>query len=106
MIVKQKNAIELFCGAGGTSLGFQMSGAYKVLLGMDMDPDAMATYRGNHEDADCLTGDITKIAPSAVAKRISGSNVDIIIGGPSCQGYSTIGKRIAEDPRNSLFRNI
>lgn len=103
MIAKQKNAIELFCGAGGTSLGFQMSGSYKISLGMDIDPDAMATYKANHENADCLIGDITKIAPSDVAKRINDSNIDIIIGGPSCQGYSTIGKRIAEDPRNSLF---
>ncbi|MBU8913316.1 MAG: DNA cytosine methyltransferase [Spirochaetales bacterium] len=103
MAIIRKNAIELFCGAGGTSLGFQLSGAYRILLGMDFDPNAMATYCSNHEETECLTGDITKISPSSVASRICGSDVDIIIGGPSCQGYSTIGKRIADDPRNSLY---
>ena len=103
MAGKQKNAIELFCGLGGTSLGFQLSGAYRILVGMDIDPDAMASYKENHKDSDCITGDITKIPPSAVAKRIGGAGVDIIIGGPSCQGYSTIGKRIADDPRNTLY---
>lgn len=99
----QWNAIELFCGAGGTSLGFQMSGNYQLLLGMDIDADAMSTYRKNHEGTDCLTEDITKTSPSLAAKRIGNQKVDIIIGGPSCQGYSTIGKRISDDPRNSLY---
>ena len=100
---KDMNAVELFCGAGGTSLGFHLSGGYRTLLGMDMDPDAMATYANNHPDAVCVTGDITKTPPNSIAKQIKGEGVDIIIGGPSCQGYSTIGKRIASDPRNSLY---
>jgi len=97
------NAIELFCGAGGTSLGFHLSGGYRTLLGMDIDPDAMETFQRNHQEAVCLTEDITETKPTSVAKKIKGDSVDIIIGGPSCQGYSTIGKRIADDPRNSLY---
>jgi DNA (cytosine-5)-methyltransferase 1 len=99
------NAIELFCGAGGTSLGFELAGGYRSLLGMDIDPDAMATFEENHPNSQCLLGDITVTKPTTVSKMLKGSNVDIIIGGPSCQGYSTIGKRIEDDPRNSLYEH-
>lgn len=103
IMTARKNAIELFCGAGGTSLGFEMSESYRILLGIDIDPDAMVTFRHNHENSECITDDITKVSPASIARKIGGMNVDVIIGGPSCQGYSTIGKRISDDPRNSLF---
>jgi len=97
-------AIELFCGAGGTSFGFILGG-YDVLLGVDFDPDAIQTFESNHPGAKSIVGDISKIKESQIDSAIKGASLDLLIGGPSCQGYSTIGKRIDEDPRNSLFRH-
>ena len=98
-----KNVIDLFCGCGGLSYGFEQAG-YNVLVGIDMWEDALITYRHNHKNKNTICADLSKLSPNTVADAIGGQRVDVIIGGPPCQGFSVAGKRIIDDERNSLYK--
>lgn len=96
------NTIELFCGAGGTSLGAANAGA-EIRLGLDCDADAVETFSSNHPEAVPIVSGIEAVSGKDLLRKAGLKRLDLLIGGPSCQGYSTIGKRIADDPRNSLY---
>jgi len=96
--------IDLFCGAGGLSEGFQQAG-YKVLLGLDNIKVFTDTFRINHKNAKGICGDIRKITVSDIKRFIKNKKVDVVIGGPPCQGFSMAGRRDQRDPRNSLFKD-
>lgn len=102
---KQYNVLDLFCGCGGMSLGFEMAG-YHILLGIDVWEDALKTYKFNHKNSKTLCDDLSKLSPSIVEKEIEGKTVDVIIGGPPCQGFSIAGKRIVDDERNKLYKSF
>ncbi len=97
--------LDLFCGCGGLSLGFEQAG-YNVLLGIDMWKDALETFKHNHKNAATLSADLSKLAAEEVDSAINFQKVDVIIGGPPCQGFSIAGKRIVEDERNSLYKSF
>lgn len=99
------NVIDLFCGCGGFSLGFEKAG-FDVLLGIDVWPDALRTFDLNHKKSKVLQGDLSLIQPSDTARLLDGRTVDVIIGGPPCQGFSVAGKRIVDDIRNKLYKNF
>jgi DNA (cytosine-5)-methyltransferase 1 len=90
--------LDLFAGCGGFSLGFQMEN-FKSCLAIEIDLWASETYSYNHPKIPVLTKDIRKIDP----KKLNLKNIDGIIGGPPCQGFSLSGNRDTKDPRNSLF---
>ncbi len=95
--------IDLFCGAGGLSLGFKKAG-YDILLGIDNDAKALETFTFNHKGAKKICEDITKITYQENIKPIIGNvHIDVIIGGPPCQGMSLSGLRKFDDPRNKLY---
>jgi DNA (cytosine-5)-methyltransferase 1 len=94
--------LNLFCGAGGLAEGFRQAG-FEIVAGVDWDHNALATFRRNHPTAATIAGDIREIESIRLAEH---GPVDVLIGGPSCQGYSTHGKRIFDDPRNFLFREF
>ena len=98
--------ISLFCGAGGLSLGFKKAG-YNIILANDHSAHAGNTYEFNNPDTDFVLGDIsldeTKMKLFAKTKH---KRIDIICGGPPCQGFSTAGKRLSDDPRNFLFKEF
>lgn len=96
------NVIDLFCGCGGMSFGF-LSAGYKVLAGIDNDTAALETFSFNHPNAKTICGDIRNITGKNIAKQIKLSKVDVIVGGPPCQGLSLSGPRNFHDPRNRLF---
>lgn len=100
--MKQINAIDLFCGAGGLSLGFQNAGV-NILLGIDNDAKALEVFEKNHNNAKTICGDITQIHYDDVIKKIGDKQIDLIIGGPPCQGMSLSGPRKFDDPRNKLY---
>ena len=102
---KKLNIIDLFCGCGGLSLGFENAG-FNVLLGIDMWEDALVTYRRNHKNGNTLCADLASLPVQQVDKAINHENVDIIIGGPPCQGFSIAGKRIVDDDRNKLYKSF
>lgn len=96
------NAIGLFSGCGGLEYGFSAAG-FRFLASCDFDHDACTTFRENF-DSPIVEGDITQEDVKAEIMRLArGHKVDIIIGGPPCQGFSTSGKLMQDDPRNRLF---
>ena len=97
------NVIDLFCGCGGLSYGFEQAG-YNILLGIDNDEKALETFELNHRNAKFICGDITQITYENDIKPLTGNkNIDVIIGGPPCQGMSLSGPRQFDDPRNKLY---
>lgn len=97
--------LDLFCGCGGLSLGFQKAG-YQVLLGIDVWKDALVTYQKNHKNSNTLCADLSALSAKDVENEISGKKIDVIIGGPPCQGFSVAGKRIVDDDRNKLYKSF
>lgn len=97
--------IDLFSGCGGMSLGFEMSG-FKSLLAVDNWQDALTTYSYNRSDARTLCADLSTLNPHDVKEQYNIQSVDVIIGGPPCQGFSVAGKRIIDDDRNKLYKSF
>jgi len=107
--------LDTFCGAGGMSLGFQMAG-YHICLGVDNDSLACRTYAHNF-DGHCVQADITTIADQRAFIQARGlERVDVIIGGPPCQGFSRVGRgkirsllndsTYIHDPRNQYYKEF
>ena len=98
------NTIDLFCGAGGLSLGFQQAG-FNILAGIDFDEAALKTYNANLHGALGLKEDLYK--PNEAFKdldnKINKKNIDVVIAGPPCQGFSLTGSRDLHDTRNKLY---
>ena len=95
-------AIDLFCGAGGLSYGLELAG-FDTIAAVDFDKNATATFKENHPNTAVITEDISKLDTRALTELLNGRELDLLAGGPSCQGYSTHGKRDQNDPRNFLF---
>ena len=107
--MKQYNVIDLFCGAGGLSYGFESAG-FNILLGIDSDQRALEVFENNHKGSKSICGDITQITYENIKGIIGEQKIDIIIGGPPCQGMSLSGPRKFDDPRlprrNLAARNL
>jgi DNA (cytosine-5)-methyltransferase 1 len=97
--------IDLFCGAGGLSDGLSQAG-FSPAVGIDFDSHAIATYQSNHPGTIVLCRDIAGVKGRELQEIVGRREVDLIAGGPSCQGFSTVGKRIEDDPRNVLFKHF
>lgn len=106
IFILKPTAISLFCGAGGCSLGFKQAG-YSILYANDKDSAAVETYRQNFPDTICVRNDIEHIDFKNVLHAIDlkVGELDILIGGPPCQGFSTAGNRFWDDPRNHLLKS-
>lgn len=101
-----KTAISLFCGAGGCSLGFKQAG-YNILMATDFDEAAIKTYKLNFPETDTILQDINNIDFDDVLSKynMKAGDLDFLIGGPPCQGFSTAGTRFWDDPRNHLLKS-
>lgn len=105
------NALDFFAGAGGLSEGMKLAGI-NVVYANEIDKWAKMTYKHNHPETvfDCC--DIAEITPESIKESITEKqkfeldSVDIIAGGPPCQGFSIIGQRNIDDPRNRLFKEF
>lgn len=97
--------ISTFSGCGGSSTGYVWAGG-KVLLAVEWDDNAVETYRLNYPDTPIYHGDIAKLSVEETLERtgLQVGELDILDGSPPCQGFSTAGKRVLNDPRNQLFR--
>ena len=99
--------VDLFCGAGGLSLGFTQEGFVSVLAN-DIQECCVDTYSHNHPETpytNILLGDINEIIPNIV-KLTDNQQIDIVVGGPPCQGFSTANRqRLIDDPRNHLYKS-
>lgn len=94
--------IDLFAGAGGMSLGFEMAG-FKAVSAVEVVDVAAETHRLNFPDCEVHCGDIAQYSAKKIARK---NNVRVVVGGPPCQGFSVAGKRDPNDPRNKLFREF
>lgn len=102
---KQHTFIDLFSGAGGMSYGFEMSG-FKPILAVDNWQDALDTYALNNPGIPTLCADLSSVDIEAIAEKYKLNGVDLIVGGPPCQGFSVAGKRIVDDVRNKLYKSF
>ena len=100
--IKKYTFVDLFAGAGGFGLGFQLSGRFAPICSVEKDLWAVETLKANnlHE---IVHADITKISTKKSIESICKEKPDVIIGGPPCQGFSMAGKGDPSDPRNALF---
>ena len=99
-------AIDLFCGAGGLTLGLKMAG-FKVLGAVDIDDAACESYKLNHEDVYLWKQDIRKLSAAEILAtlKLNPGELDLLSGCPPCQGFSTIrtlNRNPAKDNRNDL----
>lgn len=102
---KSYTVLDLFCGCGGLSLGFEMAG-FDVKLSIDNWEDALVTYRKNHQSTKTVNGDLITLKPEDIEAQYDIHDVSVIIGGPPCQGFSVAGKRIIDDDRNKLYKSF
>ena len=95
--------LDLFCGCGGMSKGLEDAGL-NIMAGLDIWDKAINSYTQNFDHLS-VCEDISKLSPELfdTKYKIGKDNIDIIVGGPPCQGFSIAGKRDKKDPRNSLF---
>ncbi len=97
------NAIDLFAGCGGLSKGF-MDAGFNIIVGVDNDQAALNTFEKNHNGAIALKADLSKQETFDEIKRIAGEReIDVVIAGPPCQGFSLTGPRNFDDERNKLY---
>ncbi len=106
--MQKYNVLDLFCGCGGMSWGLSKKG-FNIIAGIDIWDVALSTYKLNHKNAQAINMDITDADPVEVLESIgvSPDAIDVIIGGPPCQGFSKntpASWRFLEDPRNQLYK--
>lgn len=100
--------IDLFCGAGGLSLGFDKAG-FENIFSVEFNADFAKTYKRNFPTHNLIIDDIRNIDNNMISKLVRGCDVDVIIGGPPCQGFSlagNIGRSFIDDERNRLFKEF
>lgn len=96
---KRPTCIDLFCGAGGMSLGFEEAG-FDVVAGVELDPVHANVHTYNFPDCTVYRQDIAELTGDDL--KNGHGEIDVVIGGPPCQGFSLIGKREETDERNGL----
>lgn len=98
-------AIDLFAGCGGLSFGFEKAG-FNIVKAVEFDSEIAKTYSENHRDTILFVDDIKNVDN---IEHFNDRDIDVIIGGPPCQGFSMAGSRIrngfVDDPRNYLFKH-
>lgn len=101
-----QNVLDLFCGAGGLSKGFEWAGL-KIIAANDNFAAACETYKRNHKNTTLIEGNICeKHIRELLLSAIKDKKIDLIMGGPPCQGFSHAGKRMIDDPRNQLYKEF
>lgn len=100
---KRPIGVDLFAGAGGLSLGFEQAG-FDVVASVDVDPVHCATHAFNFPNCVSICASIVDLTGNSIrnSAKIGDKDIDVVFGGPPCQGFSMIGKRILDDPRNGL----
>lgn len=98
----KKKVIDIFSGCGGLSYGLSQTG-FKVLLGLDNNSTALETFQMNHKGSSVIGEKIENITGEYILQESGNQRIDVIVGGPPCQGLSLSGPRKFHDPRNKLF---
>lgn len=99
---KKLNVVDLFCGVGGLSYGFSKNDNYNIILANEIQYEIAEAYKLNHPEVITINKDIKELSKEELNDKLKGETVDIVLGGPPCQSYSTLGKRQMDD-RANLF---
>ena len=102
--MKRLRAIDFFCGTGGFSRGAHQAG-FEVADAFDIDPILTSSFERNFPDTKLVLADISKLTKAEVLGH-AGGEIDLIFGGPPCQGFSSIGRRNKNDPRRTLLQSF
>lgn len=100
--MEQYNIIDLFAGVGGLSYGFSVLPQFNIIAANEIEKDISAAYTLNHPNVKMLNCDICDLTEDGLHKVLDGRKIDLVVGGPPCQSYSTLGKR-RNDERANLF---
>ena len=100
------NVLDLFSGVGGLSIGFENAG-FNIVAGIDNDPYSLLTFSKNHPDSIAKNFDLAQKIDfsSNELSALKNLKIDVLVGGPPCQGFSVAGKRSESDPRNILYKS-
>lgn len=106
MINKKLKVIDLFSGVGGLSYGFAHNDSFEIVAANEILPNMAKAYSLNHPNVKVYAEDIKDFNINKLEKdlNIKTGDIDIIVGGPPCQAYSTVGKRLIDDPKGKLFQ--
>ncbi len=106
MINKRLKVIDLFSGVGGLSYGFAHNDSFEIVAANEILPNMAKAYSLNHPNVKVYAEDIKDFNINKLEKdlNIKTGDIDIIVGGPPCQAYSTVGKRLIDDPKGKLFQ--
>lgn len=98
--------LDLFCGAGGFSNGFEQNKNFKTIIGVDCNKFALETFKYNHPNSKIIHGDLKDVfVKKYIINEAQKNGINMIIGGPPCQGFSSKGKNLGlQDERNFLFK--
>jgi DNA (cytosine-5)-methyltransferase 1 len=103
---KKLKIIDLFSGVGGLSYGFSHNDNFEIVAANEILPNMAKAYLLNHPTVKVYVQDIRDFSSEQIEKDLNVINrdIDIVVGGPPCQAYSTVGKRMLDDPRGKLFQ--
>ena len=101
-MLEQLTAIDIFSGVGGLSLGAARAGL-NLALAIERDPHALAAHKKNFRCTQHLSNDVAHLDAQSLLEAVGNAAPLVLLGGPPCQGFSTMGHRCATDPRNTLF---
>lgn len=100
--MRKFRVLDLFAGVGGLSFGFCHNTAFEVVAANEINPDIARAYEINHPDVKMINCDIGSLTEEMLTEAVGSEPIDIVVGGPPCQSYSTIGNR-QMDARANLF---
>src|SRR3989338_780438 len=105
--ISKPRVLDLFSGCGGLSYGFEGAG-YEIVAAVDNWDDSLLTFSANHPGSKAILTDLATEKPAEILKKygIKPGSIDVIVGGPPCQGFSISGKRNPDDPRNKLYKSF
>lgn len=103
---KKLKVIDLFCGVGGLSYGFSHDSHFEIIAANEVLPSMATAYSINHPSVKVYVEEIKNFNVQKIERdlNVKSGEIDIIVGGPPCQAYSTVGKRLIDDPRGKLFQ--